>query len=97
MICTLPQTKISLVYMRDEIIKELYMLDNVKSWLKEIAEVGLLIIAVAVVLELIFGSAVPFIGIGILDNITALTAQLGSEGLVGIITIGLVVWLYMRR
>ena len=73
------------------------MLDNVKSWLKEIAEVGLLIIAVAVVLELIFGSAVPFIGIGILDNITALTAQLGSEGLVGIITIGLVVWLYMRR
>ena len=97
MICNLPQTKISLVYMRDEIIKELYMLDNVKSWLKEIAEVGLLIIAVAVVLELIFGSAVPFIGIGILDNITALTAQLGSEGLVGIITIGLVVWLYMRR
>ena len=83
--------------MRDEIIKELYMLDNVKSWLKEIAEVGLLIIAAAVVLELIFGSAVPFIGIGILDNITALTALLGSEGLVGIITIGLVVWLYMRR
>ena len=83
--------------MRDEIVKEIYMLDNVKGWLKEIAEVGLLIIAVAVVLELIFGSAVPFIGIGILDNITALTAQLGSEGLVGIITIGLVVWLYMRR
>ena len=73
------------------------MLDNVKSWLKEIAEVGLLIIAVAVVLEIIFGSAVPFIGVGILDNITALTAQLGSDGLVGIITIGLVVWLYMRR
>ena len=83
--------------MRDEIVKEIYMLDNVKGWLKEIAEVGLLVIAVAVVLELIFGSAVPFIGIGILDNITALTAQLGSEGLVGIITIGLVVWLYMRR
>ena len=73
------------------------MLDNVKGWLKEIAEVGMLVIAVAVVLELIFGWAVPFIGIGILDNITALTAQLGSEGLVGIITIGLVVWLYMRR
>ena len=73
------------------------MLDNVKSWLKEIAEVGLLVIAVAIVLEIIFGSAVPFIGIGILDNVVALTAQLGSEGLVGIITIGLVVWLYMRR
>ena len=73
------------------------MLDNVKSWLKEIAEVGLLVIAVAVVLEIIFGSAVPFIGVGILDNIPALTSQLGADGLVGIITIGLVVWLYMRR
>lgn len=73
------------------------MLDNVKGWLKEIAEVGLLVIAVAVVLEIIFGSSVAFLGIGILDNITALTSQLGSDGLVGIITIGLVVWLYMRR
>ena len=73
------------------------MLETLKSWLREIAEVGLLIIAAAVVLEIIFGSAVPFAGIGILGNLTQLTAQLGSDGLVGIITIGLVVWLYMRR
>ena len=73
------------------------MLDTLKSWLKEIAEVGLLIIAAAVVLEIIFGNTVAFFGVGILDNITQLTAQLGSAGLVGIITIGLVVWLYMRR
>tara|TARA_B100001123_G_C14729591_1_gene796397 strand:- start:390 stop:611 length:222 start_codon:yes stop_codon:yes gene_type:complete len=73
------------------------MLDTLKSWLKEIAEVGLLIIAAAVVLEIIFGNTVAFFGVGILDNITQLTAQLGSDGLVGIITIGLVVWLYMRR
>ncbi len=83
--------------MERDINQGVNMLDNVKAWLKEIAEVGLLVIAVAVVLEIIFGSAVPFIGVGILDNITALTAQLGSDGLVGIITIGLVVWLYMRR
>ena len=73
------------------------MLDTLKSWLKEIAEVGLLIIAAAVVLEIIFGSTVAFFGVGILDNITQLTAQLGSDGLIGIITIGLVVWLYLRR
>ena len=73
------------------------MLDTLKSWLKEIADGGLLIIAAAVVLEIIFGNTVAFFGVGILDNITQLTAQLGSDGLVGIITIGLVVWLYMRR
>ena len=73
------------------------MLDTVKSWLKQITEVGLLVIGAAVVLEVIFGSAVPFIGVGILDNIITLTANLGQDGLVGIIAIGIIVWLYMRR
>ena len=73
------------------------MLDTVKNWLKQITEVGLLLIAAAVVLEVIFGSAVPFIGVGILDNIIALTAQLGQDGLIGIIAIGIIIWLYMRR
>ena len=50
----------------------------------------------AVVLS-IFGSAVPYIGVGILDNIIALTAKLGQDGLVGIIAIGIIVWLYLRR
>ena len=73
------------------------MLDTVKSWLKTITEVGLLVIAAAVVLEVIFGSAVPFIGVGILDNIITLPAKLGQDGLVGIIAIGIIVWLYLRR
>ena len=73
------------------------MLDTVKSWLKHITEVGLLLIAAAVVLEVIFGSAVPYIGVGILDNIITLTAKLGQDGLVGIIAIGIIVWLYLRR
>jgi|TARA_B100000519_G_C13851899_1_gene254646 hypothetical protein len=73
------------------------MLDTIKSWLKQITEVGLLLIAAAVVLEIIFGSAVPFIGVGILDNIIAITAKLGQDGLIGIIAIGIIVWLYLRR
>ena len=73
------------------------MLDTIKSWLKQITEVGLLLIAAAVVLEIIFGSAVPFIGVGILDNIIAISAKLGQDGLIGIIAIGIIVWLYLRR
>ena len=73
------------------------MLDTVKSWLRQIAEVGLLIIAAAVVLEIIFGSPVEFIGLSILDNITALTRELGEQGLVGIISIAIIIWLYLRR
>ena len=73
------------------------MLNTVKSWLRQIAEVGLLVIAAAVVLEVIFGSPVDFIGLSILDNITALTRELGEQGLVGIISIAILIWLYLRR
>ena len=73
------------------------MLDTVKSWLRQIAEVGLLLIAAAVVLEIIFGSPVEFVGLSILDNITALTRELGEQGLVGIISIAIIIWLYLRR
>jgi hypothetical protein len=73
------------------------MLDTVKSWLKQITEVGLLLISAAVVLEIIFGSEAAFLGIGILDNIIDLTAELGENGLVGIIAIGIIIWLYLRR
>lgn len=73
------------------------MLDTIKSWLRQITEVGLLLIAAAVVLEIIFGSTVPFIGVGILDNIIAITAKLGQDGLIGIIAIGIILWLFLRK
>ena len=73
------------------------MLDTIKNWLRQIAEVGLLVIAAAVVLEIIFGSPVDFVGLSILDNITALTRELGEQGLVGIISIAIIIWLYLRR
>ena len=73
------------------------MLETLKNWLRQISEVGLLLIAAAVVLEIIFGSPVDFIGLSILDNITALTRELGEQGLVGIISIAIIIWLYFRR
>ena len=92
-----PQLKTSLSDVINENSRRISMLDTVKSWLRQITEVGLLLIAAAIVLEIIFGSAVPFIGVGILDNVVALTAKLGQDGLVGIIAIGIIVWLYLRR
>jgi hypothetical protein len=73
------------------------MLDTVKNWLRQIAEVGLALIAAAAVLEIIFGSTTPFLGVSILGNITALSTQLGEQGLVGIISLAVIIWLYNRR
>ena len=73
------------------------ILDTVKNWLRQIAEVGLTLIAAAVVLEIIFGSGIPFLGVSILGNITALSSQLGEQVLVGIIALAIIIWLYNRR
>ena len=73
------------------------MLDTVKNWLRQIAEVGLTLIAAAAVLEIIFGSGIPFLGVSILGNITALSSQLGEQGLVGLISLAVIIWLYNRR
>ena len=72
------------------------MLDTVKGWLRQISEVGLLVIAAAVVLELIFGPSVPFIGTAVVGNISGLVSDLGGGGLVGIITLGVLYWLARR-
>ena len=56
-----------------------------------------MLIAAAVVLEIIFGAGVPFFGMSILGNITALSSQLGEQGLVGLIAIAVIIWLYNRR
>ena len=72
------------------------MLDTVKNWLRQIAELGLTLIAAAVVLEIIFGAGVPFIGVSIQGNITALSAEIGSQRIHGIISLAVIIWLYNR-
>jgi hypothetical protein len=74
------------------------MLQNVRVWLREITELGLLLVALAVVLQILFGgSTIPFIGGDVVGNITALVGKLGNDGLVGLISIGIILYLFQRR
>jgi len=61
------------------------MLDNVVSWTKQLTEAGVAIIALAIVTQIIFGAAVPFIGGDIIGTITGIVASLGAQGLVGLV------------
>ena len=71
-------------------------MDTVKSFLRSIMEVALVVIPLSVVLGLIFGPSVPFIGTAVVGNITDLVSSLGGNGLVGIIVLG-VLWTLARR
>jgi hypothetical protein len=69
---------------------------EIKKWLAEITEISLLLIALGVAVEILFGNAVPFFG-GVVANITALLNTLGSNGLVGLIALGIIVFLFRKK
>ena len=63
------------------------MVDKVLGWIRQLTELGLAIIALGVVLQVIFGAAVPFLGLDIVGSVVALVKQIGSEGLVGLVAV----------
>ena len=71
-------------------------MDTAKNFLRGVMDVALVIIPLSVVLGIIFGPAVPFIGTAVVDNITSLVNSLGGNGLVGIIVLGILYWLARR-
>ena len=71
-------------------------LQEVKKWLGEITEIALLLVALGVVVEILFGKAVPFFG-GVVANLTALLNTLGENGLVGLIALGIIFFLFYKK
>ena len=71
-------------------------LEELKKWLGEVTEIFLLLIAIGITVEILFGSAVPFFG-GIVTNLTALLSTLGENGLVGLIALSIIFYLFYRK
>lgn len=71
-------------------------LDKVKGWLAQIVEVGLLLIALGIVLQVLLGTKMMFLG-DVVGNLTHMIAQLGQNGLVGLIAIAIILWLFAKR
>jgi ABC-type enterochelin transport system permease subunit len=69
---------------------------EIKKWLAEITEISLLLIALGIAVEILFGNTVPFLG-GVVANITAMLKTLGDNGLVGLIALGIILFLFHRR
>ena len=67
---------------------------KVGGWVKGITAISVSLVALGVVWQVLFGDAISFIGANVVGNITALVGDLGSAGLVGLITIGILVWLF---
>ena len=72
------------------------MLSKIKNILREIIDFGLLLIAIAIILELLFGPSSPFLGQNIIDNLVNLVKELGDAGVVGLISIAIIIYLWSR-
>jgi hypothetical protein len=74
----------------------MHYLQEVKKWLGEITEIALLLVALGIVVEILFGNTVPFFG-GIVTNLTTLLKTLGENGLVGLIALAIILFLFYRK
>jgi ABC-type enterochelin transport system permease subunit len=69
---------------------------SLKGLIASLTEIGLMLLALAIVCALLVGGNLPFFG-SVVSNITALVKELGSNGLVGLIALGFILWLFSNR
>lgn len=69
---------------------------SIKSVVRELIDVSVVLIALAIVLSILVGGSLPFLG-NVVANMTALVKDLGSNGVVGLIVLGVILWLFQNR
>jgi hypothetical protein len=74
----------------------MYALKQTKKWLSEVIEISLLLIAVGVSAEILFGTAIPFFG-GVVANLTELICTLGENGLVGLVALSVIGYVFFKK
>ena len=72
------------------------MWKTITDAISNVTNVAIALIGLSVALEVVFGSNVPFLSLGVINNISAIVADLGSQGLIGLITIG-ILWAIWKK
>ena len=67
----------------------------VKGWIREFVDVAVLFVAVGVMVQILFGNNVPFFNC-VTTNLMSFITQLGSNGLVGLIALFVIVWVFQK-
>ena len=52
------------------------MLEQISGWIKQVTNIGLGLIALGVVLQILFGAAVPFLGLDVVGSVVTLVKAL---------------------
>jgi hypothetical protein len=72
-------------------------MDKLKNWIYRITEIGIGLIALGIVIQILFDTPAPFLPGDIVGNLTGLIADLGANGLVGLIALAIILYLFTKR
>jgi hypothetical protein len=76
-------------------IMELF--DRARDVVVKFTEIGVALLALGIILQLLFGNATPYLGADIAGNIMGFLKNLGGQGLVGLVAIGIVLFILNRK
>jgi hypothetical protein len=71
------------------------VLEVLKGWVRQLIEIGFVLLALAVVIQVLFGVREFFPDVVI--NLVDLVNSFGGHGLVGLIAVAIVLWLFTGR
>ena len=72
------------------------IMDNIIGWAKKLTEAGVVVIALAVVVQIIFGDAAAFLPGDIIGRLTDIITAIGGANLVGLVAVGLIYKIFTR-
>ena len=72
-------------------------MEAVCEWLKLSCDLGLSLLCLAIIVGLLFGTGAAFFPVDVLGNVIAATKSLGSEGLVGLVAVGILASIFQRQ
>jgi len=72
-------------------------LEAALGWLRLGVDLGLTLLCLAIVVGLMFGPSAPFFPVDVIGNVVAVTKSIGSEGLVGLVAVWVLVSIFGRQ
>ena len=72
------------------------MWEKITDVISKVTTIAVQLIGLSVALEIVFGSNVPFLSLGVISNISSIVATLGNEGLVGLVVVA-ILWSLWKK
>ena len=70
------------------------VVSKIKGTVSSVVDVVWALLALGIVLQILFGPDVLFLPVDVIGNITDLVNSLGGAGLSGLVTIGVIYWIF---